>query len=367
MVAARRRPRPGFAEDTRARLRALLHPPARRDRARPVDRAADRREQHGGSVIGRQRPERRGGVVTVRLPLADRAAALGRAARTWQDTAEDPAGRRRPRDPLRRPGLPRAARLRGRRGGGAAAARRRPLRQAPPRRAILLDYLLPDGNALELLPRLTRDRADGPGGHPHRPRLDRPRGAGDQGRRRAVPHQAGRAAGAARGARAAAREPAQTGAAAGGQVRRVARRPSTRSSATSAGDPQLAGAGREAWSSRRQPGADPGRDRHRQGRAGALAARPRPARATRRSSTSTAPGCRASSSRPSCSATRRGAFTGAVARKAGLLEVGAPRHGVPRRDRRHGLRGPAQAAEGARGEALPPPRRGPRPRRSTSG
>ena len=63
----------------------------------------------------------------------------------------------------------------------------------------------------------------------------------------------------------------------------------------------------------------------------------------------------------------RGAFTGAVNPKQGLLEVGHRGHRVPRRDRRHGPGDPAEAPEGARGEDLPPSRRRAGPRTSTSG
>ena len=57
----------------------------------------------------------------------------------------------------------------------------------------------------------------------------------------------------------------------------------------------------------------------------------------------------------------KGAYTGAVSQQAGAPRGGAPRGDVPRRDRRPRPAGPAEAAEGPRGEALPPAGRGARP------
>ena len=66
-------------------------------------------------------------------------------------------------------------------------------------------------------------------------------------------------------------------------------------------------------------GADPGRDRHRQGAGGARDPRRRPARATSRSWRSTAPRCPRRCSRASCSATRAAPSPGATADRRGLF------------------------------------------------
>ena len=91
-------------------------------------------------------------------------------------------------------------------------------------------------------------------------------------------------------------------------------------------------------------GADPGRDRHRQGgrRPGDP---PRAARgAAGRSSPSTAAPSPRRCSRASCSATCKGAFTGAADRQARAVRGGQRRHAVPRRDRRDAASPAGQAA-----------------------
>ena len=111
-----------------------------------------------------------------------------------------------------------------------------------------------------------------------------------------------------------------------------------------------------------QPGPDPGRDGRGQGRPRALAARERPARRggvrrpELRGPLARVPGDRAL--RP-----REGRVHRRHGRQAGPARGRAPRHGVPRRDRRRGPAGPAQAPEGARGEAVPPAGRRARPPR----
>ena len=163
----------------------------------------------------------------------------------------------------------------------------------------------PTATALDLLRALKAQDAVAARRPAHRPRHDRPRGAGDQGGRRAVPDQAGRAAGAAGRDRARAREPAHAPGVAGRASRSQARHAVDPFLGESPAIRKLAARGARAWRRRRLPGPDPGRDRHRQGRARALAAPERARAPTRPSSTSTARGSRASCSRASSSATRR--------------------------------------------------------------
>ena len=103
------------------------------------------------------------------------------------------------------------------------------------------------------------------------------------------------------------------------------------------GDPERAGlaAPRRHLGHHRAPHR---RERHRQGagRARAACVERAARRAVRGGELRRDP--RARCSRASCSATRRGAFTGAIARRPGRFESRARRHAVPRRDRRAAAR-----------------------------
>ena len=193
---------------------------------------------------------------------------------------------------------------------------------------------------------------------PHRPRDHRSRGEGHQGRSRAVLHQAGRAAGAPGGHRARSRKPEDAAGIAGGQDRPgpPGRRPLLR---RERGHPQAGGRGGESgrFSDTR---AHPGRDGQRQGGPGPMAppGEPPRRRALRgpelRGPQPRAPGDGAVRPREGCV---HGGGRG-QARPAG---GGAPRHPLPRRDRRRGPPGAGQAAQGGGGAALPPIGRRPRP------
>ena len=90
------------------------------------------------------------------------------------------------------------------------------------------------------------------------------------------------------------------------------------------------------------------RERHRQGRRRAGAARRLEPRRRGRWSPSTPAACRKACSRASCSATCKGAFTDAKSRPRRPLRARRRRHAVPRRDRQRPAQPAGQAAARAR-------------------
>ena len=181
--------------DPEQALRALLQPPQGRHRPRASRSCSASSRRTGHASRGATAPDG-GAVFTVFLPAASGAEAGGAVAeRALLLVDDEDAVRAAPGAVLR------AARVRGARRRRRSRRRCDGLPAAPPDVA-LLDYSLPDGDGLDAPAAPARRRRVGARDDAHRARLDRPGGAGHEGRRRAVPHQAGRAARAARDGRA---------------------------------------------------------------------------------------------------------------------------------------------------------------------
>ena len=232
--------------------------------------------------------------------------------------------------------------------------------------AVVTDLRMPDVDGLRASRDLAEARSRPAGDRDDGLQRDRQRGRVDPAGRLPLPDeavQAGRAGALPRARARRPRDPRDEAAA----LRQVAaralldlehHRPQRGDARRARSDP----AGRR----RGRAGARARRDRHRQGAGRARAARRQRACERGPSSRSTAPRFPSRCSRASCSATIKGAFTGAAADAPGLLRGGPRRHAVPRRDRRDAARAAGEAAARARERRGAPGRRqqGPRGRRA---
>ena len=290
-------------------LRAVLHPPRRRHRPRPAARAAHRRRAR--RLVIASNAERGGAVLRIRLPERR---ATARAIGCCSSTTS-------PAIALRRPALPQVAGFDVEDADDRAPWRRRRSARTVPTSSIL-DLPTARRHRARLLLQAFRAIDDAPvvvlTAHAS---IDLAVDGGE-GRRRALPHQAGRAADAAgRSSSACSRTSARSSRQLARDERRVARCELDPFAGHERRHPRSSRGRAETRAPRGQSGAAPGetgtgksvlaRWLHEHGRARRRSVRRPQLRRPRR----------ASSSRPSCSATRRARSPARVAAKQGLLEV----------------------------------------------